>query len=176
MKTISLVLLTLSLLFSACSTLKVERDYDTSFDMTQLHKFAIIEDEQEFKDTLTTNRIDGAITQELKLKNYSLAKRESADFLIYYHISVKNKTQVFTDYQRVGMYPYRYRGMLVPTTHSYNYDEAQLIVDMIDPKDNNVIYRTSVKDELQTFDTPEEKTVYINKVIKSLLKDFPASL
>jgi len=73
----------------------------------------------------------------------------------------------------VGMYPYRYRGMMVPTTRTYNYDEGQLVVDMINSKDNNIIYRLSVKDELKDFDTPQERTQYINEVIQTLLKEFP---
>jgi hypothetical protein len=73
----------------------------------------------------------------------------------------------------MGMYPYRYRGMMVPTTRTYNYDEGKLIVDMLDPKNNNIIYRISVKDELKSFDTPKERTAYINDVVAQMLKDFP---
>ncbi len=171
MKMKIIFLMLIATLFSACSSLRVSSDYDTKFDMKTLKQFHIIHSNA--KDTLTINRIDDAITKELNAKGYKAVAKNEADFLVYYHIDVKNKTQVLTDYQTIGMYPYRYGGMMVPTTRTYNYDEGKLIVDMVDPKDNNIIYRLSVKDELKTFDTPQKRTKYINKVIKALLKDFP---
>jgi len=173
MRSITAILIGLVLLFSGCSTVRVTSDYDTKFDITTLKTFHIMHNKDKLQDTLTINRIDNALSHELALKGYEESPKNRAEFLIYYHINVKNKTEVITDYQMVGMYPYRYRGMMVPTTRTYNYDEGQLIVDMINPKDNNIIYRLSVKDELKDFDTPQERTEYINKVIKELLKEFP---
>lgn len=141
--------------------------------MKSLTQFHIVQNDNGLRDTLTLNRIDSALTNELTVKGYKKSEKQSADFLVYYHINVTNKTQIVNDYQMVGMYPYRYRGMMIPTTRTYNYDEGQLIIDMIDPKDNNIIYRISVKDEIKSFDTPQERTEYINKVIKTVLKDFP---
>ncbi len=168
-----ILLVFMALLFNGCSSLRVSSDYDTSFDMKTLKQFHIIHNNAKLQDTLTINRIDNAITHELSTKGYKVVSQKEANFLVYYHIDVKNKTQVITDYQTMGMYPYRYGGMMVPTTRTYNYDEGKLIVDMVDPRDNNIIYRMSVKDQLKTFDTPQERTKYINKVIKTLLKDFP---
>jgi len=174
MKKNIILLILMTLLFNGCSSLRVSSDYDTSFDMKTLKQFHIIHNKAKYQDTLTINRIDTAITHELTTKAYQAVSQKEADFLVYYHIDIKNKTQVVTDYQTMGMYPYRYRGMMMPTTRTYNYDEGQLIVDFINPRDNNIIYRMRVKDELKTFDTPEEHTNYINKVIKTLLKNFPS--
>jgi hypothetical protein len=173
MRYLAPLLMGLILLFSGCSTVRVSSDYDTKFDITTLKTFHIVHNEAKLQDTLTINRIDSALSNELTLKGYKKSPKQSAEFLIYYHIDVTNKTEMITDYQMVGMYPYRYRGMMVPTTRTYNYDEGQLIVDMINPKDNNIIYRLSVKDELKDFDTPQERTKYINEVIQALLKEFP---
>ena len=156
-----LFLMLITLLFNGCSSLRVSSDYDTSFDMKTLNQFHIMQNKTTLRDTLTTNRIDNALKHELEAKEYLSTSKDKANFLVYYHIDVKNKTQVVTDYQSMGMYPYRYRGMMMPTTRTYNYDEGQLIVDFIDPRDNNIIYRMSVKDELKTFDTPKERTNYI---------------
>jgi hypothetical protein len=168
-----ILLMLVTLLFEGCSSLHVSSDYDTSFNMKTLKQFYIVHNATKRRDTLTINRIDTAITSELQKKGYKVTSKEEANFLVYYHIDIKNKTQVVTDYQSMGMYPYRYRGMMIPTTRTYNYDEGKLIVDMVDPRDNNIIYRMSVKDQLKTFDTPKERTEYINKVIKTLLEKFP---
>jgi hypothetical protein len=171
LKSIASILMLISI--SGCSSLKVSSDFDSEFDMKTLKQFYIISSKAKFKDTLTINRINKAISHELSLKNYIQSSKKDADFLVYYHINVRNKTQIVTDYQSIGMYPYRYRGMMVPTTRTYNYDEGQLIIDMIDPKNSNIIYRMSVKDQLKNFDNPKERTKYINEVIKQVLKDFP---
>jgi len=168
-----ILLVFFALIFTACSSLKVSTDYDTSFDIRQLSTFHIISSTDKLRDTLTINRIDNALKNELIKKGYRDTDKKSADFLVYYHVNVTNKTQVVTEYQSMGMYPYRYRGMMVPTTRTYNYDEGKLIVDMLDPKNNNIIYRISVKDELKSFDTPKERTAYINNVVAQMLKDFP---
>lgn len=169
----TIILILLVSMFNACSSLKVSRDYDTSFDMSRLKTFYLISNSEKLRDTLTINRLNKAIKNELKLKGYEETAREGADFLVYYHIDIKNKTQVVTDYQSIGMYPYRYRGMMVPTTRTYNYDEGQLIIDMINPENSNIIYRLSAKDQLKSLDTPQQRSKYINKVIKEILKDFP---
>ncbi|MEA3522521.1 MAG: DUF4136 domain-containing protein [Campylobacterota bacterium] len=173
MKKNIMLLILIALLFNGCSTLRVSSDYDTSFDMKTLKQFHIIHNSTTYKDTLTIKRIDAAITHELTAKGYKAVSQKEANFLVYYHINVKNKTQVVTSYQSMGMYPYRYGGMMMPTTHTYNYDEGQLIVDMINPRDNNIVYRMNAKDQLKTLDTPKERTEYINEVIKTLLKEFP---
>ncbi len=174
MKKNIILLMLMALLFNGCSSLRVSSDYDTKFDMKRLHQFYIVQSKAKVRDTLTINRINDAITNELHVKGYQATQKKDADFLVSYHIDVTHKTQVVSDYQSMGMYPYRYRGMMIPTTRTYNYEEGQLIVDMIDPKDNNIIYRMSVKDELKTLETPKERTIYINEVIKTLLKEFPS--
>ncbi len=171
----SLLLLFISLIFVGCSTLRVATDYDKSFNMSTLHSFYILHKKAAFKeDTLTTNRINKALITTLQAKNYQLSNKESADFYVVYHLNVTNKTQIDTDYQFVGMYPYRYGRGMVATTRSYNYDEGKLIIDIINPNDKNIIFRSIATDELKRLETPQEREAYINEVISKALKSMPS--
>ena len=167
----TLLLLTL---FSGCSTLKVSSDYDKSFDLSTLSTYYILEHNSTY-NSLTNRRINSALTTTLKQKGYKVAKdKESATFYILYHLNVTNKTQINTDYQFVGLYPYRYGSTMVATTRSYNYDEGKLIIDIIDPKSKSIIFQAIATDELPNLKTPKEREAYIFKVISRALETLPS--
>ena len=63
--------------------------------------------------------------------------------------------------------------MVISTPRSYNYDEGRLIIDAYNPKTNRTIYRAVAVDELPEKKTPQEREVYINKVIAKTLENFP---
>lgn len=173
---ITRTLLILSLLFAGCSTMQVQSDYDPAFDFKALQTFAIIDAHSETV-TLTQERISNAVVHTLRAKGYVSAKPEAADFLIVFHTNVTSKKQVVTDYQRVGFYPYYgygYRApMAVPVQHEYDYDEGKIIVDAMEPKSKRIFWRGTATDELKKYDTPEERTAYINHVTASVLETFP---
>jgi len=172
-----LFLLLIPFLFVGCSTLRVTTDYDKEFDMSNLKTFTIVHKKAEFKeDTLTAKRIQDALTSTLKAKNYQAVKQSDADFYVIYHLNVTNKTQIDTDYQFVGMYPYRYGGAMVATTRAYNYDEGKLIIDIINPNDKNIIFRSVATDELRTLETPQEREIYIKEVILKALEKMPSQM
>lgn len=167
----------LALLISGCSSLKIATDYDPSADMTPPKNFAIVHKDIEGQDTLTADRIIAALRSELKAKGYIETPKESADFCLLFHTGVTTKTRIDTDYQHVNMYPYSYGygyGMVVmPQTRTYSYDEGKLIVDAVLPQKNKIIWRGTAVDNLKNLETPQEKTEYINKVLKELMKRFP---
>jgi hypothetical protein len=177
MKQLALILAT-GLFFLGCSTIKVDTDYDPKFAFASLARYAIIYKPKEGSDTLTDDRIMHAINAAMAEKGYSSSEKADADFYVLFHTDVTSKTKIVTDYQQVGLYPYGYGyigygGMVIPTTHAYTYDEAKLIVDFIDPKENKIIWRGIATDRLKSLDTPEKRSRYIDEVITKLLKSFP---
>ena len=167
----------LMLLISGCSSLKVATDYDPSADLTPPKNFAIIHKALKGEDTLTSDRIIAALKNELVQQGYKETDKNTADFYLLFHTGVTSKTRIDTDYQHVNMYPYSYgygyRTVAVPQTRTYTYDEGKLIVDAVVPEKNKIIWRGTAIDYLKHLDTPEEKTAYINKVLKALMKKFP---
>lgn len=173
---IARLLLILGLLLAGCSTMRVQSDYDPAFDFKALQTFAVVYAQSETV-TLTQERIANAVTDTIRAKGYKSVKQEAADFLIVFHTDVTSKKQVVTDYQSVGFYPYYgygYRApMAVPVQREYDYDEGKIIVDAMAPKSKRIFWRGIATDELKNFDTPQERTAYINRVTASVLETFP---
>ena len=165
----------LALVVSACSSLRVETDYDPDADLASLKHFTIIHKIVEGEDTLTTDRIVAALRDELTHKGYIETGREKADLYILFHTGVTSKTRIDTDYQYLGMYPYSYgyQMLVVPQTRTYTYEEAKLIVDAVVPGKNKIVWRGTAVDYLKKMKTPQERTAYINRVVKELLRRFP---
>ena len=170
-----IVMLALIVWFAGCSTMKIQSDYDPSFDFKPLQTFAVVYPEERGAKTLTQTRIAEAVTAELVKKGYRSVVKEQADFIVLFHTDVTSRRQVVTDYQMVGYYPYYGYGasMAVPVEREYTYDEAKIIVDALNPRGNRIFWRTVATDELKSFDSPQERIAYINRVVGSAMKSFP---
>lgn len=165
------------LLLTGCSTLKVATDYDPDTDLSVPKKFAVIHKYLDGENTLTADRIMDALKAELTQKGYVESSKEKADLYFLFHTGVTSKTRIDTDYQYVNMYPYSYgygyRSVAMPVTREYTYNEAKLIVDAVLPQKNKIVWRGTAVDYLKEYDSPEERTRYINKVVKALMQRFP---
>ena len=168
--------LTLFLFLAGCSSLQVHSDYDPAFDFGPLSSFAVVSPDRGKGSTLTQSRIADAITERMVQKGYKTAGRSDADFIILFHTDITTKSQVVTDYQTVGFYPYygyAYGTVTVPVQHEYQYDEAKIIIDALNPDGNRIFWRAVSSDRLKSFDTPQERIAYINDVVREMLKSFP---
>ena len=172
-----LISIFMTLVFVGCSSLKVATDYDPNIDLSAPKKFAIVHKYLEGENTLTTDRITAALKNALESKGYIASSKENADLYFLFHTGVTSKTRIDTDYQYVNMYPYSYgygyHAVAVPRTREYTYNEAKLIVDAVLPGKNKIVWRGTAVDYLKEYNTPQEKSRYINKVLKSLMKRFP---
>ena len=178
----------LALLISGCSSLKVETDFDPNMTMNPPKSFHIVHKPSVDENSLVTDRIIDAVNNELTSLGYTQTTKDKADFLVLFHTGVTTKSRVVTDYKRVNMYPYSYgsgfgygyRGyggysgqVTVAESKNYTYKKAKLIVDAVIPTSNRIFWRGTAEDQLQSYDKPEERIAYINKVLKTLMKKFP---
>ncbi len=174
------VVLMLGFVTWGCSTLQVESDYNPSYDFSSLKSFAIVFP-SDGSITLVQQRFAKAIASELESKGYRQVDRTKADFIVVFHLNVTRKTQVVTDYERVGIYPYHYRGRyyfhggaMVPVERQFSYKEGQIVVDAVSPAKKEIFWRSMATDRLQSFKSQEEKLEYISKVVKEVFMSFPA--
>ncbi len=167
----------LLIFLSGCSTIKVSTDYDPNTDLNSSKEFAIVHKTLEGENTLTSDRIISALKSELRKKGYIEVSQKEADLYFLFHTGVTSKIRIDRDYQYVNMYPYSYgygyHAVAVPRTREYTYNEAKLIVDAVLPDKNKIVWRGTAIDYLKDYDTPQQKTRYINKVLKALMKSFP---
>ena len=181
MKTVFISLLLL-LVMSGCSTMKVESDYDSTYNFGDKNSYNILYSERVRGNTLVNDRITQAIKNSLNAKNYKEVSEKEADLLFVFHVNVRQMSDIRTDYQmvgypgyRYGMYGYGYSAgtMVVATPSIYKWTEGKLIIDALNPKTKKIVWRGTVTDELSSnSSTPQEKTAYIDKVVKKLMNEF----
>jgi len=174
-KNIILIVLSAFLLVG-CSSLKVNVDYDPAFSFMQQKSFAIVHHNKEGEDTLFNDRFTRALSLDLKQKAYVSEDKSSADLIFVFHVNVESKTDIDTDYTMVGYGRYGYGGHMVSTTRTYKYTKGTLIIDALNPKNNKIVWRAITTDVLKSYDSPEERIAYIQKVVQKAMKDFPSKV
>lgn len=176
---------TIFLLFSGCSTLDTEVDYDTAYEFKDQTHYSIVHSDREGDNTLVNDRIKEAIKISLNAKEYEEVKESEADLLFVFHVNVQKMSDIRTDYEMVGYGGFGYgmgfggygRGFgtaMVVHPSTYKWTEGKLIIDALNPRSKKIVWRGVATDELsQNSSTPQEKTLYINKVVSKLMEKFP---
>ncbi len=148
---------------AACSSLEVSQDYDQSYNFSNLKTFnwrtAPATGAPKgtrspmLLNSLTEQKIRRAIERQLTAKGFQ-KQQGNPDFLIDYYLGVQSKSV-----RGGGRYG------------SWRYDEGSLVLDFIDPKTNELIWRGRAADWVEDTEVMDEAE--INDVIKQMLAKFP---
>lgn len=114
---------------------------------------------------LNDKRIRSAVTKEMEKRGFREAN--GAELVVHYHIVVEDKSIVTTEplgYQ-YGPYWTRMR------TNTYSYQEGTLIIDLMDPKTNNLVWRGWATAALDTI-TPEKSDEMIRRAVEKIFSKF----
>ncbi|PMG50062.1 DUF4136 domain-containing protein [Shewanella sp. 10N.286.52.B9] len=170
------------LALSACSTLKTNTDFDPAVSFDQYKTYSWVEkknqDASYHLDGLMDQRVRDAVNNELGQKGLTKADITEADLLVNYLTKVDKKINVDTFNTSFGYYPYYGRrgwggaGMNTQTTVR-EYEVGTLIVDLIDNKTGNLVWRGSVADTIRNKNTPEERVQIINSAISQVMSNYP---
>lgn len=159
-------LLFLAVIQAACQSYGVRSDWDDSVAFDRLRSYywqepAKAPNADPFADnSLLRKRVRTAIEANLAERGLRpVSSREDADFLVTYGVQLDQKTQVsgttgvgaYGGYGGFGRWPFGV-GTGIGTTDVRNYQEAILIVDFLDPKSENLIWRGWGSGFLQTRD------------------------
>ncbi len=160
-----LVSMTVLVAVTACASIQIRTDYDESVDFSVLHTFAWVEppkseNPQPFIDnTLLRKRVRDAVEAELIRKGYRSAAREDADFLATFSVTLLDRTRG-ASYGASGGYYGGYHGFGIGLrSHSAvsSYQEGTLIVDVLDAKTEQLIWRGWALDAVPTTDRSQER-------------------
>ena len=179
----------------SCSGRLVRSDYDREINFARLETFDW-KSESEYspsnglaKNSLFEKRLRKAVEAELVAKNLS-KQANSPDFLIAYSVEVEDKVDVRSyrfgygygygyspGYYRFG-FRSRYYGFGYGSgyygnggLYGYQYKEATLILDFIDPASNELLWRGVYIDEIDDSGIITEDK--INEAVKHILEKFP---
>lgn len=176
----TLILITLvswSVLVAGCSSVDVTTDYDREADFSSYKTYDWMERHNPrdggpggnvgLNDPLARKHIQNAIERELLAKGIRQVD-SSPDLLVMVHTSTQNRIDV-------DRYGYRYgrfgRRVGVVTTVE-RYKEGTILVDLIDGRSKDLVWRGAAQDALRRGDSRAE---YIDECIKQLFKQYPPS-
>ena len=175
MKTLRMlfILSVVAFLVSCSTAYNVKYDYNTETNLTGLKTFDWLPVPATAEiDNLNIGRVKNAVNEQLEAKGLTMTS-DNPDFLIAAHMGTKDKTRIIDwgyGYGRRGMY----RGGARPVD-VYQYEEGSLILDFVDTKSKQMIWRGSANAEVSGATTPEKRQKIINEVVEKILKNFPPS-
>jgi hypothetical protein len=166
MRTAPLLLSALAL--AGCSSLSTSFDYDTAYDFSGLKRYAWVGEED---TSLVGRRIHGAVDEVLARRGYELVQQD-AQFLVAAHVSKRDRTQV-TDWG----YTYSPHGAWYGGggIDVWQYEEGTLLLDAVDAKTKQMVWRGTASRILEEGWTPEEREEVVREAVEALLEKFPPS-
>lgn len=170
--------------FTGCSTKpRVITDYEPSYNFAALKSFVVKETKQDTKESLlvspfTLGHIQSLLNTELA-KRYQQATEANADFYVTYHVIVEEKLDP-QNYD--ALYGVGYRGYRYPSPLFYHpglgggvnvYNQGSLIIDMVDAKTQQPIWRGVSEKRLRTGLSPQEQRNILSSALMEILAQFP---
>ena len=168
-KYISVVLLLLSM--GACAPyVNVSTDYDHAINFQEYRSFnwyrnktGVKQDSLQY-DTFFDKRMQNAIKANLSQRGIEFSERPS--FYVNYNVSFANQST-----PNVGpFYPYGYYGGYGRFANNNQYKEGTIIVDLIDARTNQLLWRGVGESEVRNRNIPEDKVI---EIVNSILGKFP---
>ncbi len=177
MKKLLSLLCSVLLLISCGPTIQVFSDHDQSVPITGYTSFGwmdIKSIESKNKDPrlyneLTNDRIKKAVNIEMLAKGMQLATG-NGQLQLHYHLIIDDKTSISSEPFGFSYGPYWKNRM----TQVYQYREGTLIIDIMDSKTNQLVWRGWATDVIteKAIKHPEEA---IQKGVKAIFEKFPGT-
>ena len=182
MKKIITFMLLFCVCLSGCTTFDIASDYDASYDYPALHTYAWLPDiilvvgDGRVNERTLEMRIKSAIDEELGRKGLKRVDNGQEDFLVGFNAALNEPLY------RDKLYEYRVKEFGRATivyeersayTHP-SYDAGSLVIDMIIPESNTIVWRGSAQANIQmNYVSTEEKKKRLKKAVHKILNDFP---
>lgn len=166
-----------SLVFISCSSINVNSDYDIYADFDKYRTFYIFKGElkgSKLEDAaITKKRVLDAIKSELNKRGFTETDSINADLTIFALANTADKMNVNSNGYGYnygngwGPYPY---GRNIDVTY---YTQTSLIIDFVDNKKDELIWRGIGTAVLKYRGTPDERNKFISEAVSKILDQFP---
>lgn len=172
----SLLVLSLAILFSSCSSVRVIADYDKQVNFNEFKTFAFYKpgiDKAEISD-LDKRRILKAIETQLIAKGFT--KSENPDLLVSIIASAQEKIDVYNNFYGGagwgwGWNPYFYGNYNTVSTST----EGVLYIDLIDASKKELVWQGQGVGYLN-FNNVDKKEDRIKEFVSQILERYPPDL
>lgn len=168
----------LTFIFGAgCSSVSISHDWDQQEDFSKLKTFAWLEQPlaqvgdaraAALQNSLFAKRLRTSVNRQLQAKGYELST-ESPDFVIVYYTGIQDKVNVTNWGYSYGPY-WNPWGESIDVHH---YSEGTLVLDFIDFRTKNLIWRGTAQKALADRPDPDKVEREIDNIVSKLLAKFP---
>jgi len=179
------VLIFAALLIVGCTTQPyVSTDYEISYNFAALKTFSVKETRSDSKENIlispfTLSHIHTLLNTELS-KHYQVAHGDTLpDFYVSYHVVMEEKLdpRAYDDLYGYGFWGrgYRYPSPLFyhPGNPLQVYNQGSLIIDMVDAKTQQSIWRGVSEKRLNKGLSPQKQREILTSALQEVLAQFP---
>ncbi len=162
---------------SGCSSLKISNDYDKDADFRTYKTYDWLDNRPNIpadvvramnQNQLFSARLRRAAESELNAKGL-VRDQVNPDILLTYHVGVEDKVDVADWGYRYSGHYYGYQRDI----QAYQYHEGTLIIDMIDAKTMQLVWRASATKTIDDKPTPEQLDQRIPDAVAKILAAYP---
>lgn len=170
----------LALPLLACATIEVSSDWNPDADFSRLHAWSWLPQAQpvsgdpRLDSALLDQRIRSAVESELGARGFAKAETAAADFLVAYHVALERKlvaTTIDDFYGGVGYHHWPRPGYT--QTYVHEFEVGTLMLDVLDPRSRELIWRGTAQAEIIPDATPEEREARVREGVRRILERFP---
>jgi hypothetical protein len=158
----------------------VKIDFDRNFDFSKIHSYQwrthpIFDKHPEVRDRYSTaiQLVMNATNKQLMKKGYQPVSYTPDVFLTFF-VTAKDVMNTYTDMISPSGTWYGWYGWYVPpvwtVTRTEQYLEGTLLMDMVDPKDKQLIWRGSATDSVKDFRNRDKN---VDAAVKKIFSKFP---
>lgn len=175
-----LLILALMPMLGGCRTFDVHHDWDPDYVYTALNRFMLVDPpKREYANPFADNallrkRITAALDSVLTERGFTRVE-DRADFLVTYEVLLEDRLRVDGVSSSIGTGFGRY-ARVVGSVHSSatirSYQEATLIVDVLDPVSRNLVWRGWGTGMLRTRDR-DRGNERLKEGVSQILEGFP---
>ena len=159
-----------------CASPKIGYDFDRSANFSHYHAYAWIPraegltGHRRLDTSLIDARIRTAIDAQLRSKGYTAAANERPEFLVAYHVGMKDMIKGSSTQNYIGD---RVHGTYTTLSDIQPYKEGTLLIDIVDAGSKQLVWQASALAEVEEGLTPKERDERINGIVRAMLSHFP---
>ncbi len=175
---IKLFILCVSMTLVSCASQNITTDYQAGYDFASLNNYFLMDTKEDIIQNpkvskLDLNRIEKSLSEVLN-KRYKPVEKNEADFLVRYHRIVEGKTDV-KSYEASLFHKqnWYYYGLEHDNVYTVHYQVGSIIVDFLDTKTEEVIWRGVTQSRIKNNSSPQQKRNKITEEMNKLLQLFP---
>ena len=178
-----------ALLIASCSNFTVDSDYtpETDFSAYKTYRWysAKLRDPESLEflgGDIFDRRVRTNIDSNLQAKGFILSAEGDVDFMVNYDVLTEDRQDIRT-YNTYGGYApgwgyrggYGYGGMGMGSvsTQVINYKQGQLIIDIIEPQEEVLVWRGTAEGRITQNESQEKREKGTREIIEKILANFP---